>query len=215
MNIYEKIQKVKQGILEANLKKTGENTYSNFKYYELADFLPTVIKLCSENKLFTKSYFDNENAHLVIKNIEKPEEIEEYTSPMRELELKGCNKIQALGGIETYQRRYLYMTAFDIVENDMFDGVSGKEENEKEDKEDKIEIIDINAKLTFGKYKGKTWIEVYSENAQYFDYLIEHAKTEEGAKTYKRILEEIKKSFATVSDEELDPNDQHRYDGNP
>ena len=119
---------------------------------------------------------------------------------MRELELKGCNKIQALGGIETYQRRYLYMCAFDIVENDMFDKVSGKETK----KEDKNEIIDINAKLTFGKYKGKTWIEVYNENSNYFDYLIEHAKTTNGAEIYKRIREEIENSYITISDEEFE-----------
>ena len=41
MSIYKKIQTVKQKILEANLKKTGENTYAGFKYYELADFTPT------------------------------------------------------------------------------------------------------------------------------------------------------------------------------
>lgn len=127
MNIYEKIQKVKEELLEANLKKSGENKYGGFKYYELADFLPTLIKLCNNNKLFTKITFDKENAKLTIKNIEKNDEIEEYESPIENLELKGCNKIQALGGTQTYLRRYLYMNAFDITENDMFGGVNGKE----------------------------------------------------------------------------------------
>lgn len=131
MNIYEKIQWVKEELLKANLKKTGENKYAGFKYYELADFLPTIVTLCNEKKLFTKPVFENEVARLVIINCENPEEREEYTSPMKELELKGCNQIQALGGVETYQRRYLYMSAFDIVENDMFDGTSGKEDKTK------------------------------------------------------------------------------------
>lgn len=131
MNIYEKIQWVKEALLKANLKKTGENKYAGFKYYELADFLPTIVTLCNEKKLFTKPVFENEVARLIIINCENPEEREEYTSPMKELELKGCNQIQALGGVETYQRRYLYMSAFDIVENDMFDGTSGKEDKSK------------------------------------------------------------------------------------
>jgi len=131
MNIYEKIQGVKEELLKANLKKTGENKYAGFKYYELADFLPTIVTLCNAKKLFTKIVFESEIARLVIINGENPEEIEEYTSPMKELELKGCNQIQALGGVETYQRRYLYMAAFDIVENDMFDGTSGKEDKPK------------------------------------------------------------------------------------
>ena len=54
-----------------------------------------------------------------------------YQSPMKELSLKGCNDIQALGGVETYSRRYLYLTAFDIIENDMFDAKSGTNDNEE------------------------------------------------------------------------------------
>jgi hypothetical protein len=48
---------------------------------------------------------------------------------MRNLDLKGCNEIQALGGIETYQRRYLYMLAFDFVESDLFDSIAGSDKN--------------------------------------------------------------------------------------
>ena len=125
MSIYKKIQIVKQRILESNLKKSGENKFAGFKYYELADFTPVIINLCNEVGLFTKVTFDNEIAKLIIINSDKPDQREEYTSPMRTLELKGCNQIQALGGVETYSRRYLYMSAFDIIENDMFDGKSG------------------------------------------------------------------------------------------
>ncbi len=133
MSIYKKIQIVKRRLLEANLKKTGENKFAGFKYYELADFTPTIIQLCNEVGLFTKITFTNEIATLKIINSDKPEQIEEYTSPMRELQLKGCNDIQALGGVETYSRRYLYMSAFDIIENDMFDAVSNQS-NQKESK---------------------------------------------------------------------------------
>lgn len=203
MNIYEKIQKVKKELLSSNLKKTGENKYAGFKYYELSDFLPTLINLCEENKLYTKVIFDNELAKLIIINAEKIEEVEEYTSPMRDLELKGCNQIQALGGIETYQRRYLYMCAFDIVENDMFDKVTSDEEK-KEDKKQDIEIVDINAKVGFGKYKNSTWLEVYDENPKYFDWLIQNAKTKKGAEVYKKIREEIENSMLTITDEEYE-----------
>lgn len=121
MNIYEKIQSLKEDLLKDNIKKSGFNDYSNYKYYELSDFLPNIVNLCKKYGLHTKIIFDDQMAKLIIRNIEDPKEFEEYTSPMREFEMKGCNKIQALGGVETYQRRYLYMSAFDIVENDMFD----------------------------------------------------------------------------------------------
>lgn len=127
MSIYKKIQVVKKKILEANLKKTGQNKYAGFNYYELSDFVPTIINLCNEVGLFTKFSYDNEMATLTIINSDNVDQKEVYTSPMRVLELKGCNQIQALGGVETYSRRYLYMSAFDIIENDMFDGTKPEE----------------------------------------------------------------------------------------
>lgn len=130
-NIYTKIQAVKKALLEANLKKSGQNKFANYNYYELADFLPSIVSLCEIAKLFTSISFTNELAVLTIVNAEKADEIVTYTSPMRELELNGCNQIQALGGVETYSRRYLYMAAFDIVENDMFDGGEPKKEETK------------------------------------------------------------------------------------
>lgn len=125
MNIYEKIQKVKEDFLAKNIKKSGQNKFAGFSYYELSDITPPLIELCNKYKLFTAFRFTNEEAILEIVNIEEPKEVQLYSSPMEELELKGCNKIQALGGTETYQRRYLYMAAFDIIEADLFDKTSG------------------------------------------------------------------------------------------
>lgn len=130
MNIYEKIQVVKEKLLKEKIKKSGYNKFAGFNYYELADLTPFIIKYCNENKLFTAVKFDKELATLLIVNAEEPTEKIEYTSPMEELELKGCNKVQALGGTETYQRRYLYMSAFDIIESDTIDAVSLKEPSE-------------------------------------------------------------------------------------
>lgn len=42
--------------------------------------------------------------------------------------MKGSNELQALGGIETYQTRYLYIQLLNITENDTFDATSGKNE---------------------------------------------------------------------------------------
>ncbi len=125
-NIFEKMNIAKLSILKSNLKKSGENKFAGFKYYELADILPTIIQVCNDLKLFTSISFRDDVALLQIINIEEPTEHLEYLSPMRELQLKGCNEIQALGGVETYQRRYLYMTAFDVIENDMFDAVESE-----------------------------------------------------------------------------------------
>lgn len=161
MNIYEKIQIVKQEFLKKNIKKSGQNKFANYTYYELADITPELIELCNTHKLFTGFSFDKELATLTVINIEQPKETVVYTSPMEELEIKGANKIQALGGTETYQRRYLYMAAFDIIENDMFDAVVNDEPKADPKATDKqIEMIkkllsddEVNKMLEFYKIK--------------------------------------------------------------
>lgn len=126
INIYQKIQAIKEELLEMNLKKSGLNKFANFSYYELSDFLPQIIKLCNKYNLFTQINFNETNGTLTIIDAEEPNSKVEYVTPTEELELKGCNKIQALGGTQTYLRRYLYMNAFDITENDLFDNIAGK-----------------------------------------------------------------------------------------
>lgn len=176
MNLYEKIQKAKELILEANLKKSGKNKFAGYSYYELSDILPTIIKVCNELKLFTQIQFNNEYAVLNIVDIEKPEEIMSYTSPMKELSLKGANEIQALGGTQTYQRRYLYMCAFDIIENDMFDATIHEEPKTLPKKEkpaqqtsDKPITENSMAQLTkvINKYSEKTGKDVNQLKAHF------------------------------------------------
>lgn len=127
MNIYEKLQTCRVELQNANVKKTGKNDYAGYDYFELADFLPYTNELFLEHKLTSVITYDSEVATLTIINIEKPEEQIRFTSPMAKAALKGCHDIQNLGAVETYQRRYLYMTALEIVENDALDGGTSKE----------------------------------------------------------------------------------------
>lgn len=124
LNIYQKIQMVKTQILRSNLKKSGKNKFAWFDYYELSDIIPTIIELCNQYQLFTHITFTNEEAVLSIIDAENPESLVQYKSPMRDLELKWCNQIQSLWGVETYQRRYLYLNCFDICESELFDAVT-------------------------------------------------------------------------------------------
>ncbi|MCE0600539.1 ERF family protein, partial [Clostridioides difficile] len=127
--IYIKLMDVRVKFSKLNLKKSGENKFANFKYFELADFLPQATGLLEEAKLCPIVTFTNEYATLTLINGENPSEQIVFTSPMRDLQLKGSNELQALGGIETYQTRYLYIQLLNITENDSFDAVSGKEES--------------------------------------------------------------------------------------
>lgn len=133
MNIYEKLQKIKVELLDCNLKKTGKNGYSDFSYYELSDIMPDIIKLCNKYKVCTVISFMENSAKLSAMDCENKETLRfvEVIAPTAKLEIKGANAIQALGGMQTYMRRYLYMAMFDITENDHFDSVSGTEEKPK------------------------------------------------------------------------------------
>lgn len=136
-NIYIKLMDVRVKFSKLNLKKSGENKFANFKYFELADFLPQATGLLEEAKLCPIVTFTNEYATLTLINGENPSEQIVFTSPMRDLQLKGSNELQALGGIETYQTRYLYIQLLNITENDSFDAVSGKNEVKNNVQQDK------------------------------------------------------------------------------
>lgn len=126
LNLYQKIQRIRVELQKLKLKKSGTNKYAGFNYYELGDFLPALNKLADKYGVLNCISFDNEFATLIIYDTDSENNLK-FTSPMRDLDLKGCNAIQALGGAETYSRRYLYLTAYEIVENDMSDAVSGRE----------------------------------------------------------------------------------------
>ena len=192
MNIYEKIQKAKELILQANLKKTGKNNFAGYTYYELADLLPTIIQVCNKLKLFTKVSFNDEFAMLDIINVEEPNEVLQYTSPMKELNLKGANAIQALGGVQTYQRRYLYMSAFDIIENDMFDGMQAIETKDvtKVKKTTLKKFNDIVSK--FSQQSGKTIDDTKKHLLSKFKVENENELTDQQA---KQLIEMVSKSI--------------------
>jgi len=121
MNVYEKLQKARIDLQSKQMKKSGHNKFAGYQYFELGDFLPEINKLFAELKLCSVVSFGKEMAELKIINIEKPDEVVTFTSPMAEANLKGCHPIQNLGAVETYNRRYLYVSALEIVEHDALD----------------------------------------------------------------------------------------------
>lgn len=126
MNIYEKLQTIKSELHNTEMKKSGKNQHSKFSYFELSDFLPCIVKLCEKHKVYTHITFSNDEAKLTAFNAEKPDEMVSVSSPMRIVKIPGANEIQSLGGVQTYQRRYLYTCMFDIVENDVMDNIADK-----------------------------------------------------------------------------------------
>ena len=113
-NIYTKLMEVRVKFHGLELKKSGLNKFAGFKYYELGDFLVPATKLLQEANLCPMISFNNELATLTLINGDEPSEQITFTSPMRDLELKGTNAVQNLGGVQTYLTRYLYIQLLNI-----------------------------------------------------------------------------------------------------
>lgn len=119
-NIKAKLQEARVRLQQISLQKSGENSYAKFKYYELKDFMPAVNDIFNELGICSNFSIDNSVATLEVMNIESDESIR-FTSPIASVDLKGCSAIQGIGAMHTYMKRYLYLNALEIVENDILD----------------------------------------------------------------------------------------------
>lgn len=122
MNIYEKLIKARAKFLEAGVQKSGKNYGIGYKYFELKDIVPVATKIFAELGMVAIVSYSEATADMMLFNTEKPGEFVMFSSPMRYAPVsKGSNEIQSLGSTQTYLRRYLYMTALDIIEDDTVD----------------------------------------------------------------------------------------------
>jgi len=115
-----KLQAARIKLQNTPLKKSGHNKFAGYDYFELGDFLPTVNRIFAELGLCSIISYAHDIASLHIHDTETDSCIT-ITSPMAEAQLKGCHPIQNLGATQTYLRRYLYVTALEIVEHDALD----------------------------------------------------------------------------------------------
>lgn len=118
-------------------KRTGEWKEMGFSYFELSDFLPDTLKifdelgLCgvftinppySEDKqvgeIITRVMYP-EVAELKVVNADNKEDFIVFREPTAQVEMKTA--IQSLGAKKTYLRRYLWIDAMEIAENDIVD----------------------------------------------------------------------------------------------
>lgn len=137
MSVYKKLNEARIALQGEKLNKSGNNSYAGYKYFELGDFLPTVNRIFANVGLCGVISFGEELATLTITDVDDNSFVT-ITSPMKDANLKGCHPIQNLGAVETYTRRYLWVTALEIVEHDQLDATTGK------DKTNVQEILDKN-----------------------------------------------------------------------
>ena len=125
MSIYKKLMQARIKLHGMEIKKSGWNDFAKYNYMELADFLIPAQQIFFDLGLCGVVSFTAELASLTITDTDKPEQQIVITSPMSSASLKGCHEIQNVGAVETYQRRYLWVTALEIVEHDALDSGPG------------------------------------------------------------------------------------------
>lgn len=126
MNVYEKLNLAREMFHASKIKKSGQNKFAGYEYFELADFTVPAMQIFKQVGLSGFVSFGKDMAVLRIVNCEKPEEVILIESPMSEANLKGCHPVQNLGAVQTYLRRYLWVAALEIVEHDALDATTGK-----------------------------------------------------------------------------------------
>jgi hypothetical protein len=125
MAVYGKLSKARQMLRSTELKKTGHNKFAGYHYFELGDFLHPTLEIFDILGLIGIVSFTKDEASLAIVDMESGGEIV-ITSPFGSAALKGCHEVQNIGAVETYQRRYLWVTAMEIVEHDALDATTGR-----------------------------------------------------------------------------------------
>ena len=149
--VHAKLQAARVALMEKGLKKSGENTFANFNFFQLVDFLPEVQKIFTrlgvttnytlmprtidyvetkEGEIIRKEPIIRDIAKLVIKDIEtgETETFEMEAAPVQIGNNTKQNIYQAAGGRSTYYKRYLYRDALEIEESDESDIVLGAPE---------------------------------------------------------------------------------------
>lgn len=121
MSVYKKLIDARVQLQGKALSKSGNNKFAGYKYFELGDFLPACQEIFAGLGLCGVVSFGKEEANLTIVDIENPTDRIVIASPMSSAALKGCHEVQNLGAVQTYLRRYLWVTAMEIVEHDALD----------------------------------------------------------------------------------------------
>lgn len=166
MNTYQKLNTLRSEILKAPLKKSGRNEFQKFDYFELKDFIPTVLMKCEELGLTGQDRVYDGMAVLTITNSEDPtDERVEFSVPWV-MSSTSNNPIQNLGATITYIRRYLWMMALEMVENDVVDAQDQRVQP-KVAKAGKEQIAQIQALYTPAQIQSMLQKKGYSTIADF------------------------------------------------
>jgi hypothetical protein len=130
MSVYKKLQEARVNLHKTQLNKSGKNKFAGFSYFELSDFIPQVTDIFNKVGLCGVVSFTQDTAYLTVHETEGDGFIT-FTSPLVMAENAKGQAIQSLGSTHTYFRRYLWLMAMEITENDAID--AGEQPAKKSD----------------------------------------------------------------------------------
>jgi hypothetical protein len=174
MSVYKKLNAARVLLQNTKLSKSGYNKFANYSYFELGDFLPTINNIFNDVGIFGVISYGVEIATLEIFDVDDDSKIT-ITSPMAEANLKGTHPIQNLGAVQTYLRRYLWVTALEIVEHDAIEPLTNPNDKPVAKAKEKQQITDERLKAAIVKIKAKEYtVEQLTAN---FELTSEQDKT--------------------------------------
>ena len=124
MTIEDKLLQARKLIKETSLKKEGSNKFSNYDYFTPSQVSHLVDTVCQELKLLPIFSLKKDEfglyGSLTLADIDEPAG-EGITVQMRtEMpSITATNRTQQMGGCETYTKRYMLMSLFDICDNNL------------------------------------------------------------------------------------------------
>jgi hypothetical protein len=124
MGVYKKLAEARKMMRSRTLKKSGHNKFAGYNYFELGDFLHPALEIFDQLGLISIVSFTKEQAELCVVDTEGGGEII-FTCPFGSAALKGCHEVQNMGACQTYNRRYLYTLALELLEHDALDSTTG------------------------------------------------------------------------------------------
>jgi len=150
MSVHKKLMAARVKLQSIQMKKSGLNKFAGYSYFELGDFIPHVQTIFNEIGLCGVVSFSTEYAQLCITDVEDGTVVV-ITSPMAEANLKGAHPIQNLGATLSYQRRYLWMAAMELVEGDAIDSAPPVEAPKAEPKPSPVQPLKPPTKHVKGR----------------------------------------------------------------
>lgn len=128
-----RFQLMKAELAKTEIRKTGWNKFKGYEYFELSDILVPITELCAKYEILeTFAYEKDDNGEwyptlyvhdargtsgdLIFKGLPG------WSQPKTKVGEDLTNPIQNKGATITYDRRYLYLMAFSVVESDSVDG---------------------------------------------------------------------------------------------